>query len=87
MGKITVSETELRRLLARAGEHGQAPEPYAHAFRRLADSHRGQPAARIVPLLRRAADRARLVFPSADFQEQAEAISAGEPYELRIHVR
>jgi hypothetical protein len=37
-----------------------------------------------VPLLRAAADRALLGFTAPDLREQAEAISTGRPYELRI---
>ncbi|MFF4185251.1 hypothetical protein ACFYZ9_18820 [Streptomyces sp. NPDC001691] len=42
---------------------------------------------RIVPLLRRAADQALLGFTAADLREQAEAISTGQLYELRITLR
>ncbi|MFE5595903.1 hypothetical protein [Streptomyces sp. NPDC056549] len=39
-----------------------------------------------MPLLRAAADRALLGFTSADLVEQAEAISTGARYELRVRV-
>ncbi|MBT2393554.1 hypothetical protein J7E87_30115 [Streptomyces sp. ISL-1] len=40
----------------------------------------------VLPLLRRAADQALLEFTHADLGEQAEAISTGEPYVLRVTV-
>ncbi|CAM5388673.1 hypothetical protein [Streptomyces tanashiensis] len=39
-----------------------------------------------MPLLRTAADAALLGFTGADLAEQAEAISTGARYELRIRV-
>ncbi|WP_433544337.1 hypothetical protein ACQPZG_03915 (plasmid) [Streptomyces sp. CA-294286] len=57
---------------------------YEAEFATLAASHRGRPTADIVPLLRRAADRSLLGFAPTDLQEQAQAISSGAPYRLRI---
>ncbi|GHH43515.1 hypothetical protein [Streptomyces candidus] len=57
---------------------------YEAEFAALAASHRGRPTTDIVPLLRRAADRALLGFAPADLQEQAQAISSGAPCRLRI---
>ncbi|MFD7165316.1 hypothetical protein [Streptomyces violascens] len=82
MGNISIDKTALARLLADSSAgHGTS---YQQAFVELAATHRGQPPARIVPLLRAAADRALLGFTAADLCEQAEAISTGRPYELRI---
>ncbi|MFI5808706.1 hypothetical protein [Streptomyces sp. NPDC051561] len=57
---------------------------YQDTFDTLAATHRGRPTATIVPLLRRAADRALLGFRDTDLQEQAQAISTGVPCSLRI---
>ncbi|MFF8293171.1 hypothetical protein ACF068_28655 [Streptomyces sp. NPDC016309] len=85
MGEISVERQHLDRLLAdSAGASYGAP--YQRAFAELADTHRGRPPADIVPLLRRAADRALLEFSHADLLEQAEAISTGERYVLRVTV-
>ncbi|WP_053731092.1 hypothetical protein [Streptomyces sp. WM6378] len=82
MGDISIDKKALPRLLAdSSGTYGAC---YQQAFTALAATHRGQPPARIVPLLRRAADQALLGFTAADLGEQAEAISTGRPYELRI---
>ncbi|MFG3281342.1 hypothetical protein [Streptomyces sp. NPDC048111] len=82
MGNISIDKDALPRLLADGStRHGSS---YQQAFAELADTHRGEAPARIVPLLRRAADRALLGFTPADLYEQAEAISTGRPYELRI---
>ncbi|MCX5207572.1 hypothetical protein OG897_39980 [Streptomyces sp. NBC_00237] len=59
---------------------------YEDEFTKLAATHQGRPAATVVPLLRRAADRVLLEFTEADLQEQAAAISSGAPYGLRITV-
>ncbi|MFD5425492.1 hypothetical protein [Streptomyces sp. NPDC127084] len=85
MGEISVGRQHLDRLLADSAEtsHGA---PYQQAFAELAETHQGQPTAEILPLLRRAADRALLEFTHADLVEQAEAISTGERYVLRIRV-
>ncbi|MFG3344084.1 hypothetical protein ACGF1Z_03345 [Streptomyces sp. NPDC048018] len=84
MGEISVDRRHLDRLLAdTASAYGH---PYQQAFAELAASHRGRPAATIVPLLRAAAERALLGFTAADLADQAEAISNGAPYELRIRV-
>ncbi|MFF4183758.1 hypothetical protein ACFYZ9_11260 [Streptomyces sp. NPDC001691] len=82
MGNISIDASALPRLLADSSDpHGST---YQRAFTTLASTHRGSPPAQIVPLLRRAADQALLGFTTADLREQAEAISAGRPYELRI---
>ncbi|MFF7780437.1 hypothetical protein ACFZCG_39250 [Streptomyces tanashiensis] len=84
MGEIAVSSRQLDHLLhVPAGTYGS---PYQQAFAELAVSHRGRPAAEIVPLLRTAADAALLGFTGADLAEQAQAISAGARYELRVRV-
>ncbi|MET8680953.1 hypothetical protein ABZW18_26080 [Streptomyces sp. NPDC004647] len=85
MGRITVDTHTLQRLLAHAGETHAVP--YQRAFNSLAASHRGKPPGEIVPLLRRAADNARLEFALTDLLEQATAISTGQRYELRINLR
>lgn len=82
MGNISIDKKALPRLLADSSDsHGAT---YQQAFADLAATHRGQPPALIVPLLRRAADQALLGFTAADLREQAEAISTSRPYELRI---
>lgn len=84
MGEISVSRQYLDRLLVDSvGTYGA---PYQRAFAELAETHRGRPAAEIVPLLREAADRALLEFAPTDLAEQAEAISMGDPYVLRVTV-
>ncbi|MFD9369427.1 hypothetical protein ACFWA6_17260 [Streptomyces sp. NPDC060020] len=60
--------------------------PDQRAFAELAETHRGRPVAEILPLLRRAADKALLGLTDADLREQAQAISTGEPYVLRATV-
>jgi hypothetical protein len=82
MGKISLERQSLERLLA--DDSGGYGAPYQKAFTELAASHRGRPVAEILPLLRRAAEQALLGFTQADLREQAEAISAGSRYELRI---
>jgi hypothetical protein len=57
---------------------------YRRALTALVATHRGQPPARTVPRLRCAAAQALVGFTAADLREQAEAISTGRPYELRI---
>ncbi|MGW0697879.1 hypothetical protein ACWD0A_00715 [Streptomyces sp. NPDC002867] len=85
MGEISVGRQHLYRLLAdSAGASYGAP--YQRAFADLARTHQGRPAAEILPLLRRAADQALLEFTPADLVEQAEAISTGERYVLRVTV-
>ncbi|MFD0142477.1 MULTISPECIES: hypothetical protein [unclassified Streptomyces] len=84
MGEISVDRQHLDHLLAdSASPYGT---PYQEAFAALAASHRGRPVAEILPLLRAAADQALLGFTPADLREQAEAISTGAPYTLRIIV-
>lgn len=84
MGEISVGRQDLNRLLADSmGAYGA---PYQRAFTELAETHRGRPPAEILPLLRQAADQALLEFTHADLLEQAEAISAGRPYNLRVTV-
>ncbi|WP_328907915.1 hypothetical protein OG230_35685 [Streptomyces sp. NBC_00234] len=84
MGEIRVSSERLDRLLADSSRtHGSS---YQAAFTELAETHRGRPVGEILPLLRRAADRALLGFTPGDLLEQAEAISAGLPYVLRVTV-
>ncbi|MFI2371723.1 hypothetical protein [Streptomyces sp. NPDC018833] len=84
MGEIALGRENLDRLLADStGAYGV---PYQQAFNRLAGSHRGRPVAEILPLLRRAAEEALLEFTHADLAEQAEAISTGERYVLRVTV-
>ncbi|WP_329214738.1 hypothetical protein OG257_36800 [Streptomyces sp. NBC_00683] len=84
MGEISVKGQHLDRLLSDStGAYGA---PYQRAFNRLAESHRGRPVPEILSLLRRAADESLLGFTAADLREQAEAISAGEPYVLRVTV-
>ncbi|GAA2770494.1 hypothetical protein [Streptomyces showdoensis] len=84
MGQISVTPEHLDHLLADpASTH---VHPYQRAYAELAATYRGRPAAEIVPLLRAAADRALLGFTPADLAEQAQAISTGVPYELRVRV-
>ncbi|MFD3875121.1 hypothetical protein [Streptomyces sp. NPDC058623] len=84
MGEISVSGESLERLLAdSSGTYGA---PYQQAFAELARTHRGRPAAEILPLLAHAADRALLGFSPTDLWEQARAISGGEQYVLRVTV-
>ncbi|MGW2562082.1 hypothetical protein ACWCXB_23070 [Streptomyces sp. NPDC001514] len=87
MGEISVGRQHLDRLLAdSAGTSDAYGVPYQQAFARLAETYRGRPVAEILPLLRRAADEALLGFTHADLREQAEAISTGRPYVLRVTV-
>ncbi|HEY9370879.1 hypothetical protein [Streptomyces sp.] len=84
MGQISVNRQHLNRLLAdSAAGHGV---PYQQAFAEIAASHRGRPPHEILPVLKDAADRALLGFTWSDLREQAEAISAGRPYTLRVTV-
>ncbi|MFF4169353.1 hypothetical protein [Streptomyces sp. NPDC001744] len=85
MGEITVRAEDMDRLLKDSSSSYSAP--YQRAFGEIALSHRGRDAAEIVPLLRAAADAAFLGFTGTDLAEQAEAISAGRPYVLRVTVR
>ncbi|UQX04758.1 hypothetical protein [Streptomyces sp. RerS4] len=84
MGEISVDRQHLDRLLADSASTYGAP--YQRAFVELAETRRGRPVAEILPLLRRAADEALLAFTDADLREQAEAISTGERYVLRVTV-
>ncbi|RCH67649.1 hypothetical protein DT019_15395 [Streptomyces sp. SDr-06] len=85
MGHTRIGQQVPPRLLTHnAHAYGAA---YQQAFADLAAAHRGEPLSRIVPLLRRAADQALLGFTAADLREQAEAISTGQLYELRITLR
>ncbi|MFD9047855.1 hypothetical protein [Streptomyces zaomyceticus] len=84
MGEITVNAQHIDHLLHDpASAYGA---PYMQAYAALAVSHRGRPVAEIVPLLREAADDALLGFTGADLIEQAQAISTGARYELRVRV-
>ncbi|MFI1980269.1 MULTISPECIES: hypothetical protein [Streptomyces] len=84
MGEITVSAQRLDHLLHDpASTYGA---PYQQAYADLVETHRGQPVAEIVPLLRAAADAALLGFTGTDPAEQAEAISTGARYEPRVRV-
>ena len=84
MGEITVSAEHIGHLLHDpASAHGAS---YMQAYADLAQTHRGRPVAEIVPLLRTAADRALLGFTGTDLLEQAQAISTGARYELRVRV-
>ncbi|MFE7777050.1 hypothetical protein ACFU5O_24795 [Streptomyces sp. NPDC057445] len=80
-----MSRQSLHRLLADS-THKPHGATYQRAFAEIAITHKGRPPAEIVPLLRRAADRALLAFTPSDLREQARAISAGTAYELRIRV-
>ncbi|MFB7592369.1 hypothetical protein [Streptomyces sp. NPDC056169] len=84
MGEITVSAQDIDHLLH--DPKGAYGAPYQRAYADLAVSHRGRPVAEIVPLLRAAADKALLGFTTADLTEQAQAISSGARYELRVRV-
>lgn len=84
MGEISVDRQHLDRLLADSASTYGAP--YRRAFAELAEARRSRPVAEILPLLRRAADEALLGFTDEDLREQPEAISAGEPYALRVTV-
>ncbi|MBT2404627.1 MULTISPECIES: hypothetical protein [unclassified Streptomyces] len=84
MGEISIERQHLDRLLADSTSTYGAP--YQRAFAELAETRRGRPVAEILPLLRRAADNALLGFTDPDLREQAQAISTGEPYVLRVKV-
>ncbi|MFD3336127.1 hypothetical protein ACFWV1_26290 [Streptomyces sp. NPDC058700] len=84
MGDITIHASDMHRLLADPTHTYSTP--YQQAYAELAATHRGRPVAEIVPLLRTAADRALLGFTDADLAEQAQAISSGAPYQLRVRV-
>ncbi|APE26010.1 MULTISPECIES: hypothetical protein [Streptomyces] len=84
MGEVTVRAQDMNHLLADSTDPYGAP--YQRAYAELARTHRSRPVAEIVPLLRAAADRALLGFTAADLAEQAQAISTGSPYELRVRV-
>ncbi|MFE5710619.1 hypothetical protein ACFQ7J_07315 [Streptomyces sp. NPDC056501] len=84
MGEISVSAQDIDHLLHDPSSSYGAP--YQRAYAELAATHRGRPVAEIVPLLRRAADTALLGFTGVDLIEQAQAISSGAPYKLRVRV-
>ncbi|MFD9047948.1 hypothetical protein [Streptomyces zaomyceticus] len=84
MGEISIERQHLDRLLADSASTYEVP--YQRAFAELAEERRGRPVAEILPLLRLAADEALLGFTDVDLREQAQAISTGEPYVLRITV-
>ncbi|MFB7359604.1 hypothetical protein [Streptomyces gardneri] len=84
MGEITVSAQHIDHLLHDPTSAYGAP--YQRAYADLAATHRGRPVDEIMPLLRKAADTALLGFTSADLAEQAQAISTGARYELRVRV-
>ncbi|MFF0483210.1 hypothetical protein [Streptomyces sp. NPDC004435] len=84
MGTISIPSTDVHRLLDDSAR--PAVDTYQRAFADIAATHRGRAAAEIVPLLRRAADDALLGFTGTDLAEQAEAISRGTRYELRVRV-
>ncbi|MFF8840519.1 hypothetical protein [Streptomyces sp. NPDC015130] len=83
MGEITVSAQRIDHLLH---DPASTNVSYQEAFADLAATRRGRPVAEIEPLLRAAADKALLGFTGADLAEQAEAISTGARYELRVRV-
>ncbi|MFD8145385.1 hypothetical protein [Streptomyces sp. NPDC059708] len=84
MDEISIERQHLDHLLTDSTSTYQAP--YQRTFAHLAETHRGRPLAEILPLLRRATDEALLGFTDADLREQAQAISTGEPYILRVTV-
>ncbi|MEU3749027.1 MULTISPECIES: hypothetical protein [Streptomyces] len=84
MGEITVGARDSDLLLP--DPNSPYGVPYQRAYAELSVSHRGRPVAEIVPLLRAAADAALLGFTGADLAEQAQAISSGAPYGLRVRV-
>ncbi|MCD2469526.1 hypothetical protein MBT42_39105 [Streptomyces sp. MBT42] len=84
MGETSIERQHLDRALADSpSTYGV---PYQPAFAKLAEERRGRPIAEILPLLRLAADEALLGFTDVDLREQAQAISTGEPYLLRVTV-
>ncbi|MGW6248050.1 hypothetical protein [Streptomyces roseolus] len=83
MGHITVPAQDMHRLLDDAARLGGS---YQQAFADLAETMRDRPTADILPALRQAAGDAGLAFTGADLAEQAEAISQGTRYELRVRV-
>ncbi|MET8968598.1 hypothetical protein [Streptomyces hydrogenans] len=84
MGTIAIPAADVHRLLDDSARPSVGS--YQQAFADIAATHRGRPAAEIVPLLRTAADTALLGFTGTDLAEQAEAISRGARYELRVRV-
>ncbi|MFF9431891.1 hypothetical protein [Streptomyces sp. NPDC014746] len=84
MGDITIPASDMHHLLADPARGSGTS--YQQAFADLAVSHRGRPVAEVVPLLRAAADAALLGFTGVDLVEQAQAISSGARYELRVRV-
>ncbi|MET9728646.1 hypothetical protein [Streptomyces zaomyceticus] len=84
MGEISLSARHIDHLLPDpSSSYGV---PFQRVYSALALSHRGRPVAEIVPLLRAATAATRLGFTDADLVEQAQAISSGAPYELRVRV-
>lgn len=84
MGTISVPAADVHRLLDDSVRPSACS--YQQTFADIARTHRGRPAAEIVPLLRAAADAALLGFTNTDLAEQAKAISRGTRYELRVRV-
>lgn len=84
MGHIAISAQDIHRLLDDTTHPGG--DSYQQAFTRIAATHRGRPVAEILPLLRAAADRTPVGFTGTDLAEQADAISRGTRYELRVRV-
>lgn len=84
MGEISVNRQNLNRLLTDSAQSQGVP--YQQAFSAIAVSYRGRPPHEIIPALKDAADRALLGFSWSDLREQAEAISSGRPYTLRVTV-
>ncbi|MFH9728667.1 hypothetical protein ACH4M4_37875 [Streptomyces sp. NPDC017254] len=84
MGEISLSARHIDHLLPDpSSSYGV---PYHRVYTTLARSHRGRPIPEIVPLLRAATAATLLGFTDADLAEQAQAISSGTPYELRVRV-
>ncbi|PNE43427.1 hypothetical protein [Streptomyces noursei] len=85
MSTITIEGKRLHRLLQ---DNSHPHETFQRAYEKISDSHRGCPEAEIVPRLRQAADAARLgsCFSTAEFRDQAAAISSGSPYRICIVV-
>ncbi|MFB7468251.1 hypothetical protein ACFCZ1_33040 [Streptomyces sp. NPDC056224] len=83
MGNINMNRQHPGSLLADSSPTAYGA-PYRHAFSRLAASHRGQPAAEILPAAASGRRRRPSGFTPADLREQAEAISTGQSYTLRL---
>ncbi|MFH9736819.1 hypothetical protein ACH4MA_03885 [Streptomyces roseolus] len=82
MGTLTIPATEVHRLL----DDSTRPTPSScqRAFTGIAATRRGRPTAEVLPLLHAVADTALLGLTPADLAEQADAISRGVRYELRV---